>query len=103
MRGRYLCWALCFCALLLLSLTSGIRHVLACTMGPIPPLEEIVSTTMIVQARVIESDIARQNYVLQVERYLTGEAGSEFLLLTTNSPNVIQGIIDTNLGGGDCN
>jgi hypothetical protein len=89
--------------LLVFSLSYEVRNVAACTLSPGPTLEQaLTDAPIIVRARAIESDIARQNYILQVESYLTGEAGPEFLLFSGNSPAVIQGLIDTNIGGGDC-
>lgn len=90
--------------LILFFMTQNIEKVAACTMSPPPTLEEsLASAGTIVRGRLIESDIARQNYILQVESYLVGEPGPEFLLLSKNLPMYIQGIIDNMLGNGDCN
>jgi hypothetical protein len=86
------------------SSTLEVTNVSACSGGgPGPTLKQILSSaSTIVRARVVESDTAKQNYILQVESYLSGEAGPEFLLLANNSPEIVQGLIDTNVGGGDC-
>lgn len=76
----------------------------ACSYGPGPTNEEVLrGATNVVHGRFVESDTAQQNYVFQADAYLGGEPGPEFLFISMNKPIDIQGLLDTNLGGGDCN
>lgn len=96
-----------FIALLVISVLVAVEplKVQACSYGgDFPTLEEIlISANTVVRGRFVESDEARQNYILQVDSYLRGEPGQEFLFVSFNDPMTIQGLIDTTLGGGDCN
>jgi hypothetical protein len=79
------------------------QQVHACSYGELPGFEEIISgSSTVVRGRIIESDTARQNFILQVENYLSEPVGPEFLLISQNRPAAIQGMIDSQLGNGDC-
>jgi hypothetical protein len=68
-----------------------------------PPTDEqaLARAAIIVHGQLVETDIARQNYVLQVDTYLAG-SGPEYLLLSLNSPMIIQGIVDTRFHSENC-
>lgn len=76
--------------------------VYACS-GPPATLEDLLAAAdVLVYAHLVESDAARQTHVIQVETYVVGEAGPEFLLVSQNYPAQLQGQYDGTLGGGDC-
>jgi len=77
--------------------------VYACS-GPPGTLEYLLEgAEVVVRARLVESDRAQQTHIIQVEEYVIGEAGPEYLLVSQNTPALIQGQYDGILGGGDCN
>lgn len=78
------------------------RLVYACS-GPPTTLEHLLLTSdHLIHGRRSRSDLADQNHLVQVEQYLTGGPGPEFILMTQNSPEVLQGLQEYLYGNGDC-
>ncbi|MEQ8672349.1 MAG: hypothetical protein RLP44_15705 [Aggregatilineales bacterium] len=94
----------CLSALFTLSLTfADVSPAFACSGGaPLTISGLLENSDYLVKAHPVEIDDAGQNYVLQVESYLAGGAGSEFLLYSQLDPRLVQYIHDGRSSGGDC-
>lgn len=80
------------------------RSVYACS-GRMPPLTIkglLAQSDYMVKARAIESDDAGQNTILQVQSYLSGGPGPEFLLFSRLDPVFTEYILAGRSSGGDC-
>lgn len=89
---------------LLASWTPTSPRACACSGGPTYVNWLLENSSHVIKARLIESDAAGQNHIVQVEEYLIGEPGPEFILLSQNRLATIQGLYDKRLGvSGDCN
>lgn len=82
----------------------SISSVFACSGRPWS-LDEILENRVdvnLVYGRIIESDNAGQNHIMQVEEYLIGQ-GAEHILISQNSIEMVFGLQVRRYGGGDCN
>jgi hypothetical protein len=77
--------------------------VYACSGPPTPLtwLDEL--SDYLIYGRIIESDVVRQSHLIQVETYIKGGQGAEYIIINQNSPATTAGLFTGNLGGGDCN
>jgi hypothetical protein len=97
---RYLSWILLLLGLMTVFYAAPVQ---ACSGVPSTFDYYLSVSDVIVRGQLIESDELQQNYILKVNTYLSRTAGSEYLLVSQNNPLIIQGIIDSNIGGEDCN
>ncbi len=75
----------------------------ACSGGaPLNVTGLITNSDYVVKAHVVEEDDANQNVILQVESYLVGGSGAEFLLLKRHDPLLVDYILNSRSSGGDC-
>lgn len=82
---------------------ADISPAFACSGGaPLTISSLLENSDYLVKAHPVEIDDAGQNYVLQVESYLAGGAGPEFLLYSQLDPLLVQYIYDGRSSGGDC-
>ncbi len=74
----------------------------ACS-GPQPTIfGEINDADLIVKGEVVESDDVQTNAIIQVESYISGAPGQQFLLVQYNTPFDIRAHIEGFRGLGDC-
>ena len=59
-------------------------------------------TEVVVKAHVVASDDPEANHVIQVEEYVAGGPGPEYLLVSQMVPGMYQGLLEGYYGGGDC-
>lgn len=79
------------------------RSVYACSGGAPLTIKGLLSRSdYVVKARAIESDDAGQNAILQVESYLAGGPGPEFILFDRLDPVFTEYILAGRSSGGDC-
>lgn len=75
----------------------------ACSGGSPLNLPELLNQSdYLVKAQATVSDDAGQNAIIRVESYISGGAGSEFLLLVRDYPVVTDYLLEGRSGGGDC-
>lgn len=75
----------------------------ACSGGSPLNLPELLNQSdYLVKAQATEIDDAGQNTIIRVESYISGGAGSEFLLLVRHYPVVTDYLLQGRSGGGDC-
>lgn len=80
----------------------SVSSVFACSGRPLTLDELIEQDASLVYGRIVESDNAGQNHIMQVEEYLIGN-GAEYILLSQNSVELTFGLHVGRYGGGDCN
>jgi len=75
----------------------------ACSGGAPLNVEGLIANSdYVVKAHVVEQDDANQNVIVQVESYLAGGSGSEFLLLNRTDPLLVDYILNGRSSGADC-
>lgn len=88
---------------LIFLLAIDIQPSFACSGGaPLTVAGLIKNSDYVVKARMIEQDDANQNMIIQVEQYLAGGSGPEYLLLNRTDPLLVDYINNGRSTGGDC-
>ena len=86
------------------NLHGDVANLYACSGGAPATIRGLIeSSDYVVRAHPIQIDEAGQNAVLQVEQYLAGGAGPEYMLFTQNEPAQVRGLLEGRMGLGDCN
>src|SRR5882672_2619629 len=84
-------------------ITTNTSPVYACSGGaPLTLKGLITNSTYVVKAHVAEVDEAQQNTIVQVDSYLAGGSGPEYLLVMNNDPIFVTYILAGRSSGGDC-
>lgn len=97
---RYVALLIVFVGMSFVTSTSA---VFACSGGTSLTIRGLIDNSdYVVKAHAVESDDASQNVILEVESYLVGGPGPQFLLLNRNDPIITEYILTGHSGGGDC-